>query len=307
HVSAAFGGDECMSFSTDRENAESGNTGGVTVQRTIFAESKTGSIIGGRTRNLEGAGDVSVLKNLFYDISHRFPNLRGDGRYEVVNNVVHQWSARLLRGNDSFSLNHVNNYYFRGINHPTRPLSELLNKYEVRSGTPSIYTAGAIIPMDDYLLDPEADNRPLWADFNTGQIVDRPLSDASFVARPHPWLGQPVRVLSAREAFDSVLADVGANARLREDGSVERGGDSLDAMYLENARGSVRGRFRPSSEYAVPAVDGGAPYADSDRDGMPDVWEGRQGFDPERDDSALDADDDGYTNLEEFLNLVDAP
>lgn len=40
---------------------------------------------------------------------------------------------------------------------------------------------------------------------------------------------------------------------------------------------------------------------DDDHDGMADGWEAEQGLDPARDDSAEDPDDDGYTNLEEFL------
>lgn len=49
----------------------------------------------------------------------------------------------------------------------------------------------------------------------------------------------------------------------------------------------------------------GTPYADTDGDGIPDEWEGANGFNPDLDDSAGDSDSDGYTNLEEFLNLVD--
>jgi hypothetical protein len=40
---------------------------------------------------------------------------------------------------------------------------------------------------------------------------------------------------------------------------------------------------------------------DVDADGMDDVWESENGLDPAIDDSALDPDGDGFTNLEEFL------
>jgi hypothetical protein len=45
---------------------------------------------------------------------------------------------------------------------------------------------------------------------------------------------------------------------------------------------------------------------DADHDGMPDAWERRHGFDPYNPaDGPADADKDGYTNLEEYLNGTD--
>jgi len=39
---------------------------------------------------------------------------------------------------------------------------------------------------------------------------------------------------------------------------------------------------------------------DTDEDGMPDYWENQNGLDPNIDDSGLDADDDGLSNIDEF-------
>ena len=44
---------------------------------------------------------------------------------------------------------------------------------------------------------------------------------------------------------------------------------------------------------------------DTDQDGMPDKWEADRGLDRTRaHDAHQDADADGYTNLEEFLNAL---
>jgi hypothetical protein len=57
---------------------------------------------------------------------------------------------------------------------------------------------------------------------------------------------------------------------------------------------------------SFPAVEGGTPYADTDRDGMPDVWETAQCLDPVVADDSGDAGGDVYTNVEEFLNGTQA-
>jgi hypothetical protein len=56
---------------------------------------------------------------------------------------------------------------------------------------------------------------------------------------------------------------------------------------------------------ATPAVSRPAGY-DTDNDGMPDAWETAHGFNPNVADDTGDADGDGYTNLEEYLNEVAA-
>jgi len=55
-----------------------------------------------------------------------------------------------------------------------------------------------------------------------------------------------------------------------------------------------------------PALTSAPAPVDADRDGMPDEWEGRFGFDPkDASDNTRDRDWDSYTNLEEYLNGTD--
>jgi hypothetical protein len=57
-----------------------------------------------------------------------------------------------------------------------------------------------------------------------------------------------------------------------------------------------------------PALAAGTPWKDSDGDGMPDAWERAHGLDPANAaDGAADANGDGYTNLEDWLNALAAP
>ena len=53
-------------------------------------------------------------------------------------------------------------------------------------------------------------------------------------------------------------------------------------------------------------IDTGAPWGDTDGDGMPDVWETQYGLNPLSSlDAGGDADSDGFTNLEEYTNATD--
>ena len=50
----------------------------------------------------------------------------------------------------------------------------------------------------------------------------------------------------------------------------------------------------------------GQPYPDADGDGLPDDWETRYGLNPkEAADAVGDLNNDGYTNIEDFINGLD--
>lgn len=308
HCSFAFDNDETASWYTQGEEDTVEN---LTVQRCLFGEGSKGSIIGGG----EGVtmGGISVLRNLFYNQSHRYPNVPNhDGDIEVINNVSWTAGSRLIRGEGDGRLNHIGNYNDYG----TRAITDRrMNMYHYRSAAPpSIYTSGNRIvainmnpPITSSLEELSADNRRMWRVFqpSEGFEIGDPLPAAYFTDVQHDLLGSPTAILSADEALVDVRENVGANARLSADGSVVENLDVLDSEWLGNVRSGTYVARANRSEYNVPAIDGGEPYADRDRDGMPDAWESSRGLDPDVDDSAADDDADGYTNLEEFLNQVD--
>lgn len=80
--------------------------------------------------------------------------------------------------------------------------------------------------------------------------------------------------------------------------------DSVDARLIAAYRTGI-GTMPPTEDSVggFPQISGGTPYADSDREGMPDTWERLYGLNPASAiDGPLDADGDGYTNIEKFLN-----
>ena len=84
--------------------------------------------------------------------------------------------------------------------------------------------------------------------------------------------------------------------------------DPLDQLILSQARDGTgpsteEENDHPSDYGGIPNLAAGTACADTDRDGMPDAYESRVGLDPnDPSDAAMDADGDGYTNVEEYLN-----
>ena len=113
---------------------------------------------------------------------------------------------------------------------------------------------------------------------------------------------------SAINAFKTVLASVGATIPVR---------DSVDLRILDIVNtGIATAGPRENGIIIHPDEVGGYPVItevhrpedwDADLDGMPGEWEIARGLDPNnKDDRNDDYDNDGYTNLEEYLNDVGA-
>ena len=93
-----------------------------------------------------------------------------------------------------------------------------------------------------------------------------------------------------------MLETVGATSPVR---------DSVDARIVNdfhNGTGKIRNDVSYPGDY--PVFDTPAAPTDKDEDGMADVWEAENGFNTSVNDSALDSDSDGYTNIEEYLHSL---
>ena len=304
HVSLAFGTDEALDV--DLLGATPG--AGASIQYTVLSDSKTGTILGGN-----GPEAVFSFHNNFYSrITHRFPNVGGDGHFEVFNNLVHNWRFRLVNVHNELSVNHINNAYVAGVRTRDTPdINDIANR--IHPGTEGIFdtrifTAGNFIT--DVLTDPSADNWSSWRVFIDGgglsQNDPAPASMQVFEAFPRVAPAAPLR--TAAEVMASLPDEVGAFRTLDEDGNIVIYRDDIDrSLIAEYREGDGEGSAYTYSRDGFVHVDvpSNAPYADTDGDGMPDAWESAHGFDPLTADDSGDADGDGYTNIEEFLNEVD--
>jgi hypothetical protein len=183
-------------------------------------------------------------------------------------------------------VNYIANYYKPG------PDTEV--KYGIRAINPG--TAGAEIFVRGN-IGPQRESNGL-PEIN---IVDP--GSRQFVAS-EPFPSEPITTTTALRAYAQVLEDAGANKGLNCDGTFFLRRDGIDTRVIgdvENGTGAIIDD--PSQVGGWLTIAPATPCADSDHDGMPDIWEQMYAFDPnDPSDAFKDANTNGYTNIEEFIN-----
>jgi len=246
----------------------------------------------------EPSGPLTLHHNLFSTCRDRHPTLgsakEGDPLTVVDfrNNVIYNWSAT-ANFCDHF-INAINNYWRPGPETDPQRLP-----IAVKGGLPHAargFMSGNIFEgRDDWTRDNYAAldfERWLGPDSNykyAGTLAD-------WKAKPRDLGANAPVTVSAREAFEQVLAQVGA--------SLQR--DAVDERVVGHVR-THTGRLIDSQDEVGgwPALKSRPPLKDTDRDGMPDAWEAAHDLDPsDPADGPKDRNNDGYTNLEEFLNAL---
>jgi len=302
HCSVSWGRDENISLYRYMNGSDKQPTKNVTIQWVISSEALgPGHEFGGTW----GGQDSTFHHNLFACNTGRNPSIGMGGEFDYRNNVLFNWGHRTMDGGDETSLvNVINNYYKSGpatrdnmVNVIAR--MESRNQYspgrahaggrwypETRQRPGKWYVAGNIMESDPAVT---ADN---WKGIGGNAALGRVNT---------PFEGWPVHQQPAQEAYEAVLAKAGATLPRR---------DAVDQRVVEMVRSG-----KPAYQDGIitnPEQVGGYPKltfsadqvpADTDGDGMPDEWERKHNLNPsDPKDGALDADKDGYTNVEEFLN-----
>ena len=300
--------DHCsISWSIDEGFSSRGGQN-ITFQRCLIAEALNLSIhkkyVGtGKGHSFAGSisGDIgSFHHNLLAHNAGRNWSLAGGldrsakrlaGRLDIRNNVVYNWNHRTTDGG-VLELNYVNNFYLPG------PASRVFTLLKPDPGDPDrgmrAYMAGNVI---DGKVGPD-DN---WR----AAVV--PASDLPKLRSDTPLYESFVTTQSAREAYDTVMADVGAT-RPRQD-AVDRRviADVRNRSFtFTGSKGKLPGIIDSQADAGGwPEYRGGDPPADTDHDGMPDAWEKARGLNPaDPTDGPADPDGDGYTKLEDYLNAL---
>lgn len=215
---------------------------------------------------------ITMHHNLFTTSDERMPQIRGTEFVDMVNNVIYNWGNAPAMGNP-ISLNLINNMFIAGPMtvrkiawYPhTSDADRVLYEH-------AVYEAGTVT---EGFTTVRGDPQSVYA-----------ATRVSPLSLPNPP--------SAQEAYATVLQEVGATRPRR---------DAVDQRILANLL-QRQGRFLNGSDLVWPSLADGPPVHDFDSDGMADAWE-QQFFGSLQRTGTDDFDRDGYTDVEEFLNLTD--
>ena len=310
--------DHCsLQWSTDQNGPDAWHwVTNYTSQWNIIAEGTTeghakgshgmGILVGGRTA--EEKLTMSIHHCLFAHNGGRNPLIASADVVDFRNNIVYNWGGNnaaawgCFANNQSVFGNIVNNHYIAGPNSSTANIYWLENGGPTRIDGTSADRGGTKVFMQGN-LGPNRFSRDT-DDWTNGVFQldywtrDRSshfpvASQAQFRART-PFIAPPVTTTPIQDLKPAVLPTVGASRPSR---------DALDARIVQDVMDVTGNIDRISAGGPWPVLTGGPPPKDSDHDGMPDEWERAKGLDPEYpDDSKGDMNNDGYTNIEDYLN-----
>ena len=289
HNSIQWGVDENTSIV-----AENGSTSNVTFSNNIIAEalmnadhSKGAHSMGMLVREGDDPDEtldaISIHANLFAFNNRRNPWMQAGEELEVTNNYTvspGEFDESFHLGAPEFpgrtQVNVMNNFVQAGAQ--SDDIDE--SAFWVRDPGGSFYLSGNI--------QADADGNPVDLPLARGPNADRVTTDGPL------FNGSGTPLLNAEDVPDYVLANAGANPLAR---------DATDQRIIDQIL-SGQGGLVDDPQFA--ALNAPLAYTDSDNDGMADWFEDANGLNNAVDDSAGDADGDGYTNVEEYINgLID--
>lgn len=328
HCSTSWGLDENISFYRHMFDPQDGSkelklpTVNVTIQNTISAQALDtynhafGSTLGGE--------NCSFMRNLWANNAGRNPSIGWNGIFNFANNVIYNWVHRSVDGGDYTALyNIINNYYKPGPLTPKdSPVGHRMVKPESGRSKLGYLVFGRVYCNGNILEGNETITKDNWK----GGVQVEDLADAGAYTPMMKWhepFPMPhMQILSAQDAYQFVLENVGANIPKRDivdqrvieqvkTGRVyyDKAADDME-FYQFKYRRLPKDSYKQGIITDIRQVGGypaytGTPYVDTDKDGMPDVWEKKYKLNPnDPSDAVLDCNGDGYTNIEKYIHGI---
>ncbi|MBC8184188.1 hypothetical protein H8E88_24100 [candidate division KSB1 bacterium] len=299
--------DHCsFSWATDETISVVAKSHDVTIQWCVIAEGLLSHSMGSLVST--GAYNVSIHHCLYAHNSERNAKMVGvpddlDGHFayfDFVNNVIYNWGAYAHSVAGSGKGNVIANYFKAGINSGTYPQRREIIRQQFKTGR-QIYASGNYGPTCPNGCENDWDGETFtWNgdEYEGGMISDLSGNNiaSGYGTRSDTLIPVPqVTTFSASKALDEVLKNSGVIFPTR---------DAVDERVINDVKNNTGNIINnPSEVGGWPELAPGTAPADSDHDGMPDAWEETRGLDAnDPSDALLDADGDGYTNVEDYLN-----
>jgi pectate lyase len=251
-----------------------------------------------------GGLHMTAHHNLFAHCSNRNPRFNGIRHtptefVDYRNNVIYDWGGNNIYAGEGGDYNIINNYFKYGPNTSKSVKYRIVNPGKNETiGFGKWYVDGNYV---DEAADVTKNN---WLGIHMGNGGTEEDKKNTVIDKPHDaW---PIPTQTAELAYESVLKLVGASFKR----------DTLDERIISDVKNrsgkfiDVQGGFPHGTEFettvnAWPALKSLPASADSDKDGMPDDWEKKNGL------NANDASDAAkislhkfYTNIEVYLNSL---
>ena len=273
HCSASWAVDECLTVCGP-------GIDNITVQWCIISETLA-TKVGPHDTLLRVDGNVSWHHNLYaHNPSGRVPyaGTYGDGNLQKSllldyrNNVLYD-CGMAHTGKDPARINYVANYVKKGV--------QGKQMFRIGGHRTWMYVDG------NYSKDLAFSDQ--W------ELI---LNEIEHNRKETPFNVEPVSTDTARAAYEKVLNLCGATLPRR---------DAVDARIVKQVRTGTGQPIQSQNDVGGwPELKSAPAPTDSDNDGMPDAWETRYDLNPKySSDAAQDKDGDGYTNIEEWMNMTD--
>ncbi|HZG46160.1 MAG TPA: hypothetical protein VEZ41_07810 [Allosphingosinicella sp.] len=237
---------------------------------------------------------ISFIKNLMASNFARNPEIGSGDKIEMINNYIFNYGmahAGSVLGTThktvkmDLRVNAIGNVYEPGLDTPA-------------GGRGPIWLGNLDSGSAVYLSDNLVVGRPVDAAGNQVQssLYWSSVGGTAYVKAEPGFAGSATQVLDSQQVAAYVLANAGARPFAR---------DEVDARIIagvaDRSLRIVDSVVEAGGKAHNPPV---AAAPDTDRDGMPDWFEIKYGFNPNVADDKGDNDGDGYTNIEEYINGI---
>ena len=251
-----------------------------------------------------GGKHLTAHHNLFAHCNNRCPRFNGNrqGIQELAdysNNVIYNWGGNHVYAGEGGFYNIVNNYYKYGPSTSKNVRNRIVNP-----GKTDAIPFGKWYVNGNYVDEAKDVSKNNWLGIVMGNGGTEEDKKTAIIDAPH--VAEPMITEKAEDAYIAVLNKAGASYKR----------DTLDERIINDVKNrtgfiiDVQGRYPHHSPFEItvnawPVLKSLPAPADTDKDGMPDDWEKKNGLNPaDAADAATYKLSKGYTNIEIYVNSL---